>query len=818
MATEHKVVWGDTLWSLSIKYGVTVDNLVEWNDIEDRDFIVVGQVLKLVKPSTKSENKTSTPVIKAFGLQTGTDRTIYASWSWDKTNTDHYEVLWTYDSGDKVWFEGSSTTVAGDRPKSSTYAAPINAKQIKFKVKPISKTHTVNNTETSYWTAKWSTEKVYNVDDIPPEEPSTPTVEIKDGKLTAKVTGLSSSTTRVEFQVVKNDKTVCDKGTATVYTATATFSCTVDPGAEYKVRCRAHSGNRSSAWSDYSENIKSAPTAPPAITTINPYEVAGEIVVYLEWPASSSAENYEIQYTTNEDYFEGSNAVSSVNTEEAITTYRLTGLEIGKEYFFRIRAVNDQGESDWSAISSVLLGKKPQAPTTWSSTTTVIVGEPLKLYWVHNAEDGSSETFADLEVIVNGADLVVGDIRKSTDPEEKDKTSVYDIDTSQFREGTVIKWRVRTAGVSNEYGEWSIERTIDVYARPTLEIGVTDVGENLIETLTAFPFYVYALAGPNTQTPIGYHVSIVANEAYEAVDNVGNVNFINAGDNVYSKYFDIADALLLEFTPDNVDLENNINYTIKVVVSMNSGLTAEASSDFTVAWTDLEYEPNAEIAIDRESLAAYIRPYCDDSGNIRLSVYRREYDGMFTEIATGLNNDDNTFVTDPHPALDFARYRIVAVDQTTGAVSYSDIPGCPVGEKAAVIQWNESWSNFDTTEEAALEDPPWVGSMLKLPYNIDVSDSYSPDVSLIEYIGRSHPVGYYGTQRGQSSSWSMDIPKSDKDTLYALRRLAIWQGDVYVREPSGSGYWANVSVSFSQTHCEVTIPVSLNITRVEGGI
>lgn len=43
-------------------------------------------------------------------------------------------------------------------------------------------------------------------------------------------------------------------------------------------------------------------------------------------------------------------------------------------------------------------------------------------------------------------------------------------------------------------------------------------------------------------------------------------------------------------------------------------------------------------------------------------------------------------------------------------------------------------------------------------------------------------------------------------------------GDVYVREPSGSGYWANISVSFTQTHCELTIPVTLNITRVEGGV
>ena len=87
-----------------------------------------------------------------------------------------------------------------------------------------------------------------------------------------------------------------------------------------------------------------------------------------------------------------------------------------------------------------------------------------------------------------------------------------------------------------------------------------------------------------------------------------------------------------------------------------------------------------------------------------------------------------------------------------------------------------------------------------------------------KYIGRKRPVSYYGTQLGESSSWKVDIAKDDEETLYALRRLAIWTGDVYVREPSGSGYWANISVSFSQTHKELTIPVTLEIVRVEGGI
>ena len=137
-----------------------------------------------------------------------------------------------------------------------------------------------------------------------------------------------------------------------------------------------------------------------------------------------------------------------------------------------------------------------------------------------------------------------------------------------------------------------------------------------------------------------------------------------------------------------------------------------------------------------------------------------------------------------------------------------------------VIQWAEEWSNFDATDDHMneVEQPPWSGSMLKLPYNIDISDSQEKDVALIKYIGREHPVSYYGTQRGTTATWNVEILKNDEETLYGLRRLAVWMGDVYVREPSGSGYWANVSVSFSQKHRELTIPVTLNITRVEGGM
>ena len=343
-----------------------------------------------------------------------------------------------------------------------------------------------------------------------------------------------------------------------------------------------------------------------------------------------------------------------------------------------------------------------------------------------------------------------------------------------------------------------------------------------INTVTAFPFYISGLAGPKTQVPIGYHLTVSANSTYETVDSVGNTKIVNIGNAVYSKYFDINDPLMVEFSAGNIDLENGIEYTVTCVVSMNSGLTKESSLTFTVNWSDASYNPNAGISVDKDLLVAYIRPYCRDNdgvlvGDVSLAVYRREFDGSFTELAKGLDNSKNVVITDPHPSLDYARYRIVATTNSTGAVSFNDLPGYPVNGKSIIIQWDEEWTEFDSSSGGRLMDRPWTGSMLKLPGNIDVSDSHDQDVSMIKYIGRSHPIAYYGTQRGETSTWNVEIPKSDKDTLYSIRRLASWMDDVYVREPSGSGYRASIKVSFSQKHCELTIPVTLSITRVEGG-
>lgn len=820
MATTYTVKRGDTLSAIAKKYGTTVSKLASLNNISNVNYIYVGQVLKIDgSPTPARTNTTNRATVDYLGIQASTDRTVIASWTWDKPNTKEYKVRWWYAAADGIGLVGSESTTTFKR---ASWTAPSNAEKVSFYVQPVSKTYKPDGkTETSYWTAEWSTIKTYYFKNNPPSTPLTPTVTIDGYKLTASVDGIEDiNATHVHFEVIKdNTGSVFAKADVPITSGHASHTWNIDAGSTYKVRCYAYRGDSKSEWSDYSDNSGTAPAAPGGITVC---KATSETSVYLEWSGVSTAKTYDIQFATKEEYFDESNAVETISGVSA-TRYEKTGLESGQRYFFRVRAVNSDGESGWTNPVSVIIGTKPAAPTTWSTTTTAITGDDLTLYWVHNSEDGSSQTYAELELTIDGQ-TEVKTIKNSTEEDEKDKVSAYPIDTTKFPEGTKILWRVRTRGITDEYGDWSVQRTVDIYAPPTLEIHMLDSAGVEVETLTSFPFKITGTAGPTTQKPIGYQVTIAANESYETVDHVGNKKIVGKGETVYSKHFDIDTNLSITLSASDMDLENNIRYSVSCVVSMNSGLTAEASTSFTVAWTDVEYAPNAEIGINSTDMTAIVRPYCEDENGtpiegILLSVYRREYDGGFVEIIKDIPNTKDIFVTDPHPTLDFARYRIVAMTTSTGAISYYDVPGYPVGGNAIIIQWDEDWSTFEATaDDAELVEPSWVGSMLKLPYNIDISSSNQPDVELVEYIGRSNPISYYGTQHGETATWSVDIPKKDTETLYTLRRLSKWMGDVYVREPSGSGYWANIKVSFNRKHLDTIIPVTLEISRVEGGV
>lgn len=852
MADTHKVVKNDTLSEIAVKYYKTygysdwksyMNYLAKLNNIDNVNLIYIGQTLKLTGTIVTRSDRPTRPSIVHFGIQVGTDRKLFVTWYWKvpagyNSNTlDGYEVTWEYRTRDakgnlSIWFtqDPSKTTLT-----QSLYDAPENAYQVRVKVKPVSKTKETTGVKTTYyWSCEASGYKTKTFT-VVPTAPNAPQLELKDDQLYAVSTiGLDTDVYgpvtwyKCEFQLYKDGKDTGTKKKVSIqsiepYQAETRF--TIDKtSAEYQVRCRLvpnSDSNNSSEWSPLSDKLQGLPEAPGAITECR---ATSKTSVLLKWEVPKTgilAMGYKIQYATNPRYFEGSDSVTTVSDIDQ-SQYEITNLESGKEYFFRVCARNLTGDSDWTDIVSVVLGSKASVPTTWSSSASVVKGESLTLFWVHNSEDNSRQSKAELEITVNG-ETKVESFETAEDAEDEDITRSYTVDTSVYNEGVEIKWRVRTMGVVQEFGDWSIQRTVTIYSKPTLDLLLKDYNGLTFSELESLPFTMTATHTPITQKVVGYHVSIIAKTAHEIVDETGTIKMVPANGEVYSKYVDTQNDLKITVSASDITLKNNIEYVVKCIASLDSGLTAEDSWEFIVAWGEVTNAPNAEIAIYIDSLTATIHPYCvDDDDNYiadtSLSVYRRGQDGSLVLIAEGINNDGSTTVTDPHPTLDYARYRIVARNNSTSGVVYNDLPGVEVGHKAVVIQWDEEWKSFDQPDTSV--DPSersWSGSMVKLPYNIEVTSDYQTDGVLANYIGRSYPVSYYGTQISESRTINTVVVKDDNETMYALERLAKWAGDAYVRLPSGAGFWAAVTINYGESYDALVIPITIKATRVEGG-
>lgn len=799
------------------------------------------------------------------------ERSVYVTWRYkdNDNHTDKFEYTWQY-SVQNVWIQGSSGSVECNNitPKQCSYSYPEGAEIVRVFVRPVSKKKPKN--KGNYFESGKS-KKTRVVSKLLPDEPSPPSVTIENHELTAKVTITDPNAVLVEFEFVNAETgaAICNPIQANIIAQQATVKITASDGITYRSRCKAANAAGSyGPFSDYSDDTEG--TTPPGPIASAPIgEAISKNAIRVTWEPSANATKYTLEYTIQERFFDAvTSLVESVDTEGETYTelYNLEpdrSIDDSGEYFFRVKAINDKSEeSGWSPIGSCRIGTRPDPPTTWSSRATASPNDTIYLYWTHNSVDGSREVEAIINLTVGGVTTAIT-VPNETTKDEDTGTHRYPLDASTYADGADIKWTVRTRGayVDSEdpdktYSDVSIEREINIYAPPSLglflgsenrwfwddlefteeasihttngELVPMELNEFSVKTLTKFPFYIKLNASPINQTPVSYNISITTTESYEDIDELGNPITIRAGAEVFSRFMIRSEHEVLTFViPADINVFDGETYVVKATLSMDSGLGAEASDAFAV---DLNVADDiildAEDIYDEERVAMSLAPYCEDEdGNqvngISMDLYRRQSDGSFIQIASGLPSEVRTYVVDPHPNFGEQLYRIVGTDVRTGRMYFSDIFVDPIPEKSILIQWDEEIRTFDADfadSDDEIVEEPHTGTTLRLPYNVDVQDTTNPDVAFVQYIGRKHPVSYYGTHVGETATWNCEIPYEDKETISLLRRLQVWMGDVYIREPSGLGYWAQVNPSFNLEHCKVTVPVSLAITRVEGGI
>jgi len=669
------VVRGDCLWNIAKSvYG----DPYKWTIIADANgisrstaLIYPGQHLKLPgktpgSSSSSSSKKTTSDKVTGkkvkitwFALDAGTERSMFCTWKYDRDKTDHYTVEWWYTTGQGGWRLGNKGDVTS--PKQSSYSAPDNAKKVKIKIKPIAKKHKVKNKEEYYWTnGEWQ-EKEWDYSNNPPGVLPSPTFEIDvNNKLTVEFNnipdGSSGGTkingTHIQVEIWRDDikwKTL--EGAISNRKAKVVLE-NIDPGHSYKIRSRAlrKSGTTIKAYgfyTDFSDSINSTPIAPSNLKLDSIKVTEGQSTVYFikaSWTAEKTARTYMVEYATDIDFFDTDQSKKQQTDESDGSNATLSSIEKGHTYYVRVASINDKGQSkDWSNVEFVTVGSKPQPPTTYSNTTKCVVGEDLNLYWIHNSTDGSLERQAIIHFEIT--DLAIPEfeplikevtINDSDIPEEdRPKTHTYKINTDDpewatIGEGYRIKWKVQTCGVGDDASDWSIEREVTIYAKPEISVDLRNNEDISVDEVNNFPFYFIYQAIPASQTPISYYIEVISNDAYETIDDVGKVKNIGVGDKIYQKYYDPQEdpwRFMLEMSPNNIDLENDKDYTMNVTVAMNSGLSATNSKSFKAYFEDLYYNVNADLIYNNETLEMNIHPYCFES-----EEFDEIPEGEYTEI------------------------------------------------------------------------------------------------------------------------------------------------------------------------------------------
>ena len=622
--------------------------------------------------------------------------------------------------------------------------------------------------------------------------------------------------------------------------------------------------------------LKAAPL-PPTNIAAEGVLTGGSAGAIVSWSAGEGAETYTVQYTTAESFFVTN--PSSVTTVDDLTglSYTPTSLTTGNRYFFRVRSENEGGDhvSEWSEIVSCPIGTNPTAPTAWLEAYNVLVGDPLTLRWRHNCEDACTQTAYEVEYEVSGTTQTFSG-SDDTDSLTIDTSSFSDGTTVAFKvstKGVVDEWSPWSEvleGTAWAQPELNITLNADDEEEPLtslpLEITCTAGGGAI-----AYDLRIYAELGYTYTSLTGETVTVAAGETiwerhFDSTDNpftvslgAGEIPLVSMDGQTFfaTGYATMASGLTAQASADmpfSVDfdiLDNEVNadvsfdtdnLTAQIIpyVEQMAGSeseyteTTQSGGSYTidtggaictvlsltvdgveVEFTEADDGQDHIVSWSQGGTAVLIWELSDLPDDFLMSVYRINADGSLTLLQSGITNLGNTAVIDPHPTLRNTSYRIVATSQDTGQSVFGDFMFDNPFPPAIVIQWDEVWRDFETVNGDDPAGAQYAGNIVRLPYNIQIDETAEPDIAQVDYIGRQSPVFYYGTQRGINANWSCEIRRSETETLAALRRLSAYMGDAYVREPSGTGYWANVVVNISQAYNSATIPVSFTVRRAD---
>jgi hypothetical protein len=345
-------------------------------------------------------------------------------------------------------------------------------------------------------------------------------------------------------------------GTVTSYADTTTQA-----NHNYKYRIKAQNNYKSTDWivSSVLYNTPSAPGTPTASRVS-----AGNVQVTFANPGLTET-SLEWQRSTDGSTWGASTAITGTDVKS------FTDSPGSGTFYYRVRNLRGSLASAWSATSNGVVSMvAPAAPTLTAPASGAVVNAsltPTRLAWTHNPIDGSAQTAAQVRLSTDGGTTWTETIQVTGDAQSIDHDTDWDINAT-------VTWQARTKGAHADYGPWSALRTFRVYQVPQVAITAPESPVADVPITVAWDY------SDESGTQIQVEVSIL-NEAGVAL---------------FARVIQ-GDATETIVSVDDILLGNNATYTVQVIVTSSSTLTATSNMSFDVAYEEPE-PPGAEITVD----------------------------------------------------------------------------------------------------------------------------------------------------------------------------------------------------------------------------
>ena len=547
------------------------------------------------------------------------------------------------------------------------------------------------------------------------------------------------------------------------------------------------------------------PSAPTGVTA-DATGTEGEVLMTWNW-SWRTANRAEISWSENPNAWESTDEPSTYTvTNIHAAKWRVSGLTVGKKYYFRIRLARETADGitygPYSGRKVVDLSSPPDVPVLSLSKAVVPKRGKFAAVWTYSSTDGSRQAYAEIcSATVSGSTITYGKVIAHTKTAQK--VTVQAPTNWNNGETHWVCGRVRSS--SGKTSDWSDPVPIAIASPITCTISATsltnvtvDEGtseERTVRSLTAMPLTATITGAGEGGTTM---LLIERLEEYHVIRPDETVRDGFKGETIAVKQQTGAAQMSIG-RDDLVGLfDDGGVYLLTATVEDGYGQTDSKRLRFEVHWSHQSTVPLATVTMLSDGAAKIALTKPDGAAaSDKCDIYRLTADKpqlIYTGAAWSYS------YVDPYPAIGDHGYRVVCVTENGDYIA-GDTPAWV--DKPATLAVDYGIIDFGDYS-------------MPFRYNTKVSSSWSKDFKQTRYLGGSIR-GDWNAGVSRSATISAVVVASDTEEFRVLRRLADYDGICHVRTPEGSSYAADVQVGESMGFDTAgkLANVTLAVTRVD---